>query len=123
MPFNVDPNRKFINNKAGAVAVCDRASTRLVASVANDQVLVAEITGYSIAVCGFSCHSAGASSVVFKAGPAGTALWSTQLIAATNDLLPVLETGFYFETGGSSLVVDVATATTAINLVYITYQP
>lgn len=122
--FSVDPIRKFVTNKAGAVETCTRGSTRVVGSVANDQQIIAAVTGKSIAIVGAVLHSAGAAGVVFDAGSGGSAIWSLQLEAAKTFLLPVLETGFYFETGaGVGLYADVTTASTAINLVFITYTP
>lgn len=122
--LRIDPTKTYeIKNTAYPLL-----SARVVIGVANDQAVVtltaAQIAaGQVVAVMGWTNHSAGAAAIVFKNGAAGTALRSTQLQAAINDHLELVDKIYFQTTAGTSLVCDVTTATVAININYIIYTP
>jgi len=121
----VDPVRKFLVKEQ----VCQLTNYYLSASVANNQQVVAAVSGKRIRVMGLWGISGGAgiSSCTLKSASGGTALQSFTLPANTsaqpNVQMPVVDSGYYETVTGEGLFLDVATTAALINVQVIIYTP
>lgn len=118
----VDPLRKY-EIQGAAVPV---KFAYLGATVANNQQVVAAVTGKVIHVVGLilTPFSTGNPSIVFKNGSGGATLAGFVLPSNTvsNPFhLPTTDTGYFKTTAGTGLFVDVITNAAGINVLYIEY--
>lgn len=122
--ITIDPIRKY--EIQGNVSTLKTGY--LSAAVANDQQIVAAVTGKRIRVMGMVLgSSAASSSVLFQSGAAGvqlTTLLNAPAIATLPPfVLPITDSGYFETTTGEGLFCDVTIAITYINVFYIEYTP
>lgn len=122
--MTIDPVRQFMVQ--GQVATLQSAA--LAASIANNQAIVAAVTGQIIRVMGWDAQSNTATqgSFIFKSASGGTAIsmlyWAPPSTGAP--LFKVIADSGYYETAtGQGLFTDVAAGAVNLNIYYITYTP
>lgn len=121
----VDCIRKFTINGQ----VCERKSTQNTFAVANNQSVVAAVTGQRILVLGWKANGTTAAVGVmqFKSASGGTMLTHPIVVpsnaAGNSDLLPINDTGWIETNTGEGLFVDITGAAVGLTLFYLTYTP
>lgn len=121
----VDPTRYFEVNGEKCKLLC----APLVLSVANDQQLIAAVTGKIIRVMGMilQCSSATVGNITFENGSGGSDLFGPLNIppstAGDTFQLPIFESGYFETSSGTGLYGDVVTGGILASLFYITYTP
>lgn len=121
--------RKYYENKRanGGDEINTVKSVNISLSVANNQQVIAAVTGKRIRVISYKIQSANtaASAYAFKDGSAGTVLDGGY--GPSNSGLPLMMPPFdagYFETStGVGLFADIVTHTTSVQVYYIEYTP
>lgn len=125
MPIVYDPLRIFETPKG----VSQLTAATLAAGVANNQTLVAAVSGQRVRVMGWIAQSSTAAIGLFslKDGNAGTVLMQPLAVpvitAGANDKLPIVESGYFETSTGVGLFTDVTTAAVNITIFYIAYTP
>ncbi len=109
--------------------VCPLLCARLAATVANNQQVIAAVSGKRHRIMGWLIQSngAGTSTFIFRSASGGTALFGPHLILANTagviDHLPIVDTGYHETNTGDGLFIDVTTTAATIQVFYITYTP
>jgi hypothetical protein len=97
-------------------------------TVANNQTILAAITGKRIRVMGLDGYSdaAGGSVVAILDGSGGTVLYRagfSSAITQTPKGLPITDSGYFETSTGVGLFMNAITTAGAINVFYIAYTP
>ena len=120
-----DPLRVFQVNGQ----VCQLKAAALNSSVANNQQVIAAVTGKRIRVMGGIYQSGGAavSNIWFKSNSGGARLTADLRVPmidnGENFFLPIVECGYYETSTGHGLFTDVATDSCNMTVFYIEYTP
>lgn len=119
----IDPVKKYqINGVA-----CPVRSAYLSAAVANNQSLVAAVTGSRIRVMGLLVQSlnAGGSQIGLKDASGGSTLLyiAAPAITVGPTFIPIVDSGYVETTAGNGLFLDCSTHEANVTVFYITYQP
>lgn len=129
MPHVIDPVRLYVNHLNGGAEVCKVLCAPVPLTVANNQLIVAAVTGKRIRIIGFSYQSkaAGAASFLLRSGSGGAVIHELLTQAGTGSppiLFPKDDGGGYCETAsGTGLYADNAGNLASLNVYYITYTP
>jgi len=96
----------------------------LVAAVANNQSIIAAVSGYIHYLMGWKIYSlaGGATDIDLKAGSGGTVLMNITLPAANKDDLPVIDSAYFKLATNQALVCDVNTTGVHLNIFYLTIK-
>jgi hypothetical protein len=99
-------------------------------TVANNQSVVAAITGKRIRVMGMSAFSdngaGGGSTIALLDASGGTVLYRANVntgLAQPPHQLPVINSGYFETTAGNGLFLNGTVAAGSINVFYIAYTP
>lgn len=123
--MSVDPIRYFETKGQVSTLTC----AYLIGAVANNQQIVAAVTGKRIRVMGWMIQSSGAApgAINFKSANGGTQLTAALSMppngAGVIDHLPITDTGYFETLTGEGLFCDIATTTMSVNIFYTTYTP
>jgi len=123
--MSIDPIRQYMIN--GQVSTVTQAF--ITGTVANNQVVIAAITGKRIRVMCVHLQGTGGAigAVLFKSASGGTSLspsyWAPANTNAAQFILPMTDTGYFETNTGEGLYVDIASAGVYVNVFYITYTP
>lgn len=124
LPVAVNPIKYYeINGQ-----VCQVYCAPLAFTVANNQTVLAAITGKKIRVMGLDGYSdgAGGSVVALLDGSGGTVLYRAGFAAAITQapkLLPIAHSGYFETTVSTGLFLNAITTAGAINVFYVAYTP
>lgn len=122
----IDPIRRFQINGQVYTILC----TAFSGSIANNQAVVAAVSGKRTRVFGWKTQARDVAvvSIQLKSASGGTALTPILNIPPYNaglmDDLPFIDSGYFETNTGEGLYVDIAGTTGAVLLIfYITYTP
>lgn len=95
--------------------------------IANNQLVVSSVSGYSIRVMGWDIQSNTAvqGTMVLKSASGGTALMSAKYAppnTAAPWSKPITDSGYFETTTGQGLYCDVTAAAVNLDVYYIQYQ-
>ena len=123
--FRVDPTRMYETPNG----VCKLSCAAIVTTVANNQQVVAAVSGKRIRVMGWLAQSVAAAVGAFtlKSASGGTALMTPLYVPAITagacEKLPIVDSGYMETVAGEGLFVDVITAAINLDVFYIIYAP
>lgn len=120
----VSPGKVYVTKKDGVVKV---KSVSVSLSVANDQTVIAAVSGKRIRVLAYRYQSSSATQGAFalKNGSGGSTLDGgfAPPLAGLPMLIPAFTPGYFETSVGVGLFADVVTGTVSMQVYYVEYTP